>query len=155
MNRRTFVVSVAALVVSTSACGPGEAQDTLTLTASVVDGAVTFAWDDLVGTLAVYACDAESGTCPSGSYRDASADEPAWYVVAESYTECTFPELLGPVTYGALPPPAFDGQGTPPQEREGPAALSPGAPFVAVIFTYNGCMASQPVDMGRAEFLAP
>lgn len=147
-----------------TACGPDAPIDTLSVAVTVVDGQVTFNWTGgsgtsavraevaagaPVGTLAVYPCD--ECACPPGAYRDEVTESPYWYVTREDYSECTFPQLSGPVKYGEAPP-FLSAQRSP---EVGPAPLRAGKRFVVVVFHYQGCLSGGPLEAGRAEFTAP
>lgn len=145
-------------VLALAACGPDPATDTLSVSVSRVENQLTFNWTDSgasgvsaaegapVGTLAVYPCD--DGGCPPGTYRDAVTASPYWYITREDYTECTFAQLSGPVTYGQAPP-FLSAQRA---QEAGPAPLGAGKRFVVVIWRYGGCLAGGPLFAGRAEF---
>lgn len=155
---RSFIFATILLAFA-AACGPGDEVDTIDVTTSVVDRAITIEWTvdpataPQIGTVAVFACD-DDGVCPNGRYRHPEVDAPLWFITGESYTECTFPEIVAPVTYGA-PPPVFVPGVTVLVEDVAPAALEPGVEHVAVVWRFGGCLGGGPVDAGRATFTAP
>jgi hypothetical protein len=133
-------------------CGPPAEPTSENIAVQVDVGEdVTFTWDGTVGALAVYACDGDA--CLEGRYRHPEVDAPLWYITAESYSECTFPELTGPVTYGLLPDvPQAENLNI---EDVAPQLLTPGSMFSVVVFRYGGCLSTAPLEAGRAEFTAP
>lgn len=145
-----------ALLLAT-ACGPDLPRNTLDVDVTIDGSDVVFSWTsgpgaetvptEQAGTVAVYPCGASA--CPTGAYRDTAAGSPAWYLVREDLTECTFPVIDPGVRYGEVLRPADTGPGV------DAAPLVSGQRYIVYVYRYRGCLLGGPLDAGWKEFVAP